>query len=243
MSRIAPLVAFVVGLSGQAMAQPAGLVSVNGYWQTSDGAPVFFYNAPWTPSTGILCGLECAGSAIPGGGRWQPVSVDDSATVEAPWGRTTIEGASVLTYRNKALFVWTADAAGVLGKPGFRPWRFAPDVEALAPIPASSPSITRRPEIDPNRTTFPDYPPASLRAKEMGSVALSLCLRPDGRIVWADIKWSSGITRLDEASLRYAFSGMVLTPAIAGDSAVAVCGVEKVVDWTIADAPPPPQAN
>jgi len=243
MRRIGLMLAMIAGLAVPAFAQPAGIVSVDGYWQASDGKPVFFYNAPWAPSAGVLCGLECTGSAIPGGGRWQPVSVDDGATLEAPWGRTTIEGASGLTYRKKTLFVWTADAAGVLGKPGFRPWRFAPDVESLAPIPASSPSITRKPEIDPNRTTFPDYPPASLRAKETGSVGLSLCLRPDGRIVWADIKRSSGVQRLDDASLRYAFSGMVLTPPIAGDSAVAVCGVEKMVDWTIADAPPPPQAN
>ena len=243
MKRLGLLLAMLASLAAPAFAQPAGLVSVDGYWQSSDGKPVFFYNAPWMPSVGVLCGLECAGSAIPGGGRWQPVSVAEDAMLEAPWGRTVVEGVSTLTYRNKALFVWTADTAGALGKPGFRPWRFAPDVESLTPIPASSPSITRKPEIDPNRTTFPDYPPASLRAKETGAVGLSLCLRPDGRIVWADIKRSSGIQRLDDASLKYAFRGMVLTPAIAGDSAVAVCGVEKMVDWTIAEAPPPGSAN
>lgn len=243
MKRIGLLFAMIASLAASAFAQPAGLISVDGYWQSSDGKPVFFYNAPWMPSAGILCGLECAGSAIPGGGRWQPISVAEDATLESPWGRTAIEGASTLTYRNKALFVWTADVASVMGKPGFRPWRFAPDVESLAPISAGAPSITRKPEIDPNRTTFPDYPPAARRAMETGSVGLSLCLRPDGRVVWVDIKRSSGFPRLDDASLRYAFSGMVLTPAIAGDSAVAVCGVEKMVDWTIVEAPPPRSAS
>lgn len=243
MKRIGLLFAMIASLAAPAFAQPAGLVSVDGYWQTSDGTPVFFYNAPWMPSAGILCGLECAGSAIPGGGRWQPISVAEDATLGAPWGRTAIDGASTLTYRNKAVFVWTADVAGVMGKPGFRPWRLAPDVESLAPMPANSPAITRKPEIDFNRSSSPEYPAAARRANEAGYVVLSLCMRQDGGVIWADIARSSGFPRLDDASLRFAFDGFVLTPAMAGDSATAVCGFENTINWTLKQYTPPQPAN
>jgi TonB family protein len=237
MKRIGLLFAMCVGLAVPALAQPAGIVSVEGQWETTGGKPLYFYNAHRIPGEAIICSITC--SEIH---RWLPIVIDDGVTLTAPWGRQEVDGKALLTYRRKLLFA-QADVAASPGATGGSLWRRAPDVEALEPILADDGSITRKPEIDQNRTTFPDYPPASLRARETGSVALSLCLRPDGRIVWADIKRSSGIQRLDDATLRYAFSGMVLTPAIAGDNAVAVCGVEKLVDWTIADAPPRPSAN
>lgn len=244
MSRIAPLVALVVGLSGQAMAQPAGIVSADGQWQTADGQPLFFYNAAVAPVEVSLCGGQCTPEIAQAIGRFMPVTVDDGVELAEPWARRDFNGETVLTYRGKVMLTFSGDLSRTTSYPFGSIWRRTPDVESFNPIHASDPSITQRAVFDHNRSSPAEYPSASLRANETGEAILSLCIRPEGRVIWADVARSSRSRRLDDASLKHALQGMVLTPAIAGDSAVAVCGVIKTFAWTIpASAPPPPQSS
>lgn len=238
MKRVVLLVVIALGLMGQAFAQPPGIVSVDGRWQTADGKPLFFYNAAWTPTESVLCGLECAGRGQPGAGRWNPVAVDTDAVLAAPWRREARGEQSVLTYRGKAVMTWTGTPGDRARLTGARSWARVPDVEALHPLQANDPSITRAPAIDPNWITMPDYPAAARRASETGYVLLNLCMNASGKVVWADLVRSSGYVRLDDASLKFAFDRLVMTPAIAGPSAMAVCGVEKGVNWTLSDYDP-----
>ena len=46
----------------------------------------------------------------------------------------------------------------------------------------------------------PDYPSASRRMEEEGTVTLKFLIGVDGKVLQADIEKSSGFTRLDEAA-------------------------------------------
>jgi protein TonB len=48
----------------------------------------------------------------------------------------------------------------------------------------------------------PEYPPASLRAEEAGTVALSFFVDVDGKVIESRIDRSSGYIRLDEAARK-----------------------------------------
>lgn len=244
MRRFAALIALAIGLSASAFAQPPGIVSVEGRWQTADGQPLFFYNAATTPFEVAMCGGACVQDVVQAIGRFMPVTIDQGVELAEPWGRRDLDGETVLTYRGKVMLTFSGDLSKAAKYPFGAIWQRAPDVESFNPIHASDPSITQQPVFDHNRSSPAEYPSASLRANETGEAILSLCIRPEGRVIWADIARSSGSRRLDDASLKHALQGTVMTPAIAGDSAIAVCGVIKTFAWTIpGSAPPPPQAS
>jgi TonB family protein len=236
MNRILLVAAMALGLAGQALAQPSGIVSVDGRWQTAGGEPLFYDRASRTPPESILCGLECGGSSEPGLGRWRPVTANEAVELDEPWARLRLGEESILTYRGKRVMTWSGDPGDRATLIGAGNWRQVPDIESLHPLQATDPAITRAPAIDPNWITMPDYPAPSRRAAETGYVLLDLCISASGAVVWADLVKSSGYARLDDASLTFALDGLVLTPAIAGPSAVAVCGVEKGVNWTLSDS-------
>lgn len=52
------------------------------------------------------------------------------------------------------------------------------------------------------RTTLPEYPPASRRANEAGTVQLRCYVREDGRCSEVSVVRSSGFDRLDEAAVK-----------------------------------------
>jgi protein TonB len=72
------------------------------------------------------------------------------------------------------------------------------------PAPTSTvPAITQTntPPIQPGaHCAKPDYPSASRRMEEEGTVTLKFLIGVDGRVMQADIEKSSGFARLDEAS-------------------------------------------
>jgi len=73
------------------------------------------------------------------------------------------------------------------------------------PPPVAAPPPVQRvaPRSDPRRPlSQPQYPPASRRAGEEGTVILEVLVLENGRVGDARIKQSSGYSRLDEAALR-----------------------------------------
>lgn len=246
MRRFSAPLALAIAVTSHAFAQPPGVVSVEGGWQTESGQPLFFYNAAIAPTEPSLCGGQCTPEIAQAIGRFTLVTVDDGVELAEPWERRDFNGEAALTYRGKVMLTFSGDLSRAANYPFGSVWQRAPDVESLRPIPASDPSITQRAVIDHNRSSPAEYPWAAWKANETGQAVLSLCIRPEGRVIWADIVQSSGSRRLDDASLKHALQGMVLTPAIVGDSAVAVCGVIKNVAWTLNSdepSPPPPVSN
>jgi protein TonB len=74
----------------------------------------------------------------------------------------------------------------------------APPVAAAAP---TLPAIRTGAVIQPGaHCTKPDYPSASRRLEEEGTVTLKFLIGTDGKVLQADIEKSSGFTRLDEAA-------------------------------------------
>jgi len=77
-----------------------------------------------------------------------------------------------------------------------------PPIQKAAPV-ASAPSTS--PKADPKRPpTKPEYPAASRRAGEAGTVVLDLYILPNGRVGDARVRTSSGFPRLDEAAIKEA---------------------------------------
>jgi len=73
----------------------------------------------------------------------------------------------------------------------------APPAPAVAPAPA----IRTGAVIQPGASCAkPDYPSASRRMEEEGTVTLRFLIGTDGRVLQADIEKSSGFNRLDEAA-------------------------------------------
>lgn len=81
----------------------------------------------------------------------------------------------------------------------------APPVAAAAPTPGpaapAAPAIRTGAAIQAGANCAkPDYPSASRRMEEEGTVTLKFLIGVDGRVLQADIEKSSGFARLDEAS-------------------------------------------
>ena len=75
-----------------------------------------------------------------------------------------------------------------------------PRHKALHP-PAPSPSIRTGAAIQPGASCAkPDYPSASRRLEEEGTVSLKFLIGADGRVLQAEIEKTSGFPRLDEAA-------------------------------------------
>lgn len=74
--------------------------------------------------------------------------------------------------------------------------------------------VLRGPRVDPAKPlTQPDYPLASIRADEQGTVTLELLVGLDGRVLDARIVGSSGYPRLDAAARTEATRRWRLEPA------------------------------
>ncbi|HKE45579.1 MAG TPA: TonB family protein [Steroidobacteraceae bacterium] len=76
--------------------------------------------------------------------------------------------------------------------------------------------------------TRPEYPAASVRKAEEGTVELLLYVMPNGRVSEAKINRSSGFPRLDEAAIREAKRSWRFIPATSGGQAVASWGTFAV---------------
>ncbi len=76
------------------------------------------------------------------------------------------------------------------------------------PPPPPAPKVekpTTLPKADPRRpNSQPDYPSASRRLGEAGSVVLALLVGEDGKVKEAKVETSSGFPRLDEAAVKEA---------------------------------------
>ncbi len=76
---------------------------------------------------------------------------------------------------------------------------------AAPPPPVARAPVTVLPKQDPRRgITQPEYPPASRRAGEAGTVQLKIFVLETGRVREAQVSVSSGFPRLDEAAVREA---------------------------------------
>ena len=69
-----------------------------------------------------------------------------------------------------------------------------------APAPPRQP-VSVLPHVDTAASHEPEYPPASRRLGEQGTVVLEVLVDPDGRAVEAKVVQSSGFPRLDEAAV------------------------------------------
>lgn len=69
------------------------------------------------------------------------------------------------------------------------------------PTPSPTPSIRTGASIQPGASCAkPDYPSASRRLEEEGTVSLKFLIGADGRVLQAEIEKTSGFPRLDEAA-------------------------------------------
>jgi len=85
---------------------------------------------------------------------------------------------------------------------------YIPPPEVQVQVPISAPTITAvtsepvrtPPVVDANTCEKPAYPPASVRANEVGLVRLSFLIDMDGKVLDSKVERSSGHRRLDEAA-------------------------------------------
>ncbi|MFO7306883.1 MAG: energy transducer TonB [Gammaproteobacteria bacterium] len=96
------------------------------------------------------------------------------------------------------------------------------------PVQQAGPPPTP-PRIDPRRPpTKPEYPAASRRAGEEGTVVLELYILPNGRVGEARVRQSSGYPRLDEAAIREAKRSWRFIPGTENGKPVAMWHATKV---------------
>jgi periplasmic protein TonB len=79
-----------------------------------------------------------------------------------------------------------------------------PAATASAPAPAAEPApaapARTAPSVVASSCEKPDYPPASRRANETGTVRLSFLVDANGKVIDAKVERSSGFRRLDDAA-------------------------------------------
>ena len=100
------------------------------------------------------------------------------------------------------------------------------DRTVAKPPPAPPKPVARTaPRSDPRRPlSQPDYPPASRRAGETGTVILDVYVLENGRVGEARIKQSSGYPRLDEAAVREVKRSWRLRPGTENGKPVPMWG-------------------
>jgi periplasmic protein TonB len=84
-----------------------------------------------------------------------------------------------------------------------------------APAPPPAPKVEKvvtLPKTDPRKNYQPDYPSASRRLGEEGSVVLQLFVNEEGKVTEAKVQTSSGFPRLDEAAVKDALRRWKFTP-------------------------------
>ena len=103
--------------------------------------------------------------------------------------------------------------------PPVRPVAPPPPVPAPAPAPAPVPAAEPArvmPRIDARRSQQPEYPAASRRLGEQGSVVLQVLVDTDGRVIDSKLLQSSGYDRLDQAALAGVRSDYRFLPGTVG---------------------------
>ncbi len=85
------------------------------------------------------------------------------------------------------------------------------------------------------RVDQPDYPPASKRAGEEGSVVLKICVNESGRPTEVTVVKSSGFERLDEAATNFAMRNWRLVPGKVDGKPIASCGSNFMVTFNLKD--------
>jgi protein TonB len=75
-----------------------------------------------------------------------------------------------------------------------------PPAPVTAPPTVPPPTIRVAAVVDPNACDKPEYPRASLRAEETGTVTLDLLIGIDGRVVDSKVSKTSGFKDLDRAA-------------------------------------------
>ena len=80
----------------------------------------------------------------------------------------------------------------------------APAPVAAAPAPVEKQVVRTPPSTQGKgaRTTLPEYPPASRRAGEAGTVTLKCLVGDNGRCTQVEVVKSSGFEKLDEAAVK-----------------------------------------
>lgn len=102
-------------------------------------------------------------------------------------------------------------AAPQAAAPAAAPAATAP---AAAPARATTPAPTRTAAgVNVNQCEKPEYPSASRRLEEEGTVALRFLVGVDGKVIQSEVEKSSGFKRLDEAA-RAGLSKCQFRPAL-----------------------------
>jgi protein TonB len=97
------------------------------------------------------------------------------------------------------------------------PAAVAPAAPAPAPVPAPAPAPPAPPVrvaavVNSANCEKPDYPSASRRLEEEGTVSLRFLVGADGKVIQSEVEKSSGFKRLDEAA-RAGLSKCAFKPA------------------------------
>jgi protein TonB len=106
----------------------------------------------------------------------------------------------------------------------------APKAPPAPPPPAVT--MKERPSVG-RRFEKPEYPAASARAKEEGTVSVSMCVDASGRISDVKLLKSSGFPRLDDATVK-GLPRTRMDPAKGTDNKpMSVCGHELDLVWEL----------
>ncbi len=110
----------------------------------------------------------------------------------------------------------------------------APDASVRPnPIDASDARLTRKPTVNFDANPqVPQYPKSARDERIEGEVVATMCVSAQGVISDVRIVGSSGDERLDKASVDW-LEDLDLNAARIGDEAVAVCGHQMNVVWTL----------
>src|SRR5262245_13714563 len=107
-------------------------------------------------------------------------------------------------------------------------WQQQPLADDEAGYAPARPRITA-PRVDPlHPLTQPEYPPASIRQGEVGTVTLLVYVSPDGRVADVRVSRSSGFARLDAAAVREAKRAWRFLPATSDGTPIAEWGTYAV---------------
>ena len=119
---------------------------------------------------------------------------------------------SAPTPANSGLTASAPSAPLAAAAPATAPAATAP--AAAAPVRATAPTPTRTAAgVNVSQCEKPEYPSASRRLEEEGTVALRFLVGVDGKVIQSEVEKSSGFKRLDEAA-RAGLSKCQFRPAL-----------------------------
>jgi TonB family protein len=167
---------------------------------------------------------------------WVALDAAPDASVGEPWSIRAIERPAQYYYNGRPVFTWSGewDASAAQGMPS---WRRLPVLGSPEILNYDDPSLLSSPVIS-QETVDPEYPAASLRARESGAVSVRFCVDAKGGVHFVSIVRSSGYPRLDDATTRWVARRLVMRPARGNDGPVPVCGFVFTLDWRL---PPDPR--